>query len=686
MITLEQGVRIALPLVQTKAKHRHYDHVVNLSEKYYRPMITGENVGHLIHQFNKRENAEEYKQRLRLTQVITPSITNTIMTPVRKVPKVKPVVDSCTFGPDKKDADDKLRKALDGFWNGKGVDHFFSAVLLDQSSIDPNAFCLVLYDGVEQRTEAPVVYPSIISAADAWHFEYFNGELQWLWVHRAIQYEEKEAKHTGKRKQERITGKTEDKPKMKDGHAFWLYTDQNHIMFRQVDPATISAQDQGVIIESSGTEVQNLASVAMQARDIYYYRVSPKELYEVSFYEQSLGMVQAFRIGYVPDQRTNGQTMVNIWHPALPYLLKGIKAGSELDLSAALHAFLQKIAYANPCQGYKDEAGHEIMCNGGTTPDGGTCKKCGGSGYTVHSSGQDHVTLRMPRNKEDFLDLAQMVHYVPLPVEVLEWQDKYVDKLEDKCYRAVYNSDRFRADSANVTATGEIIDLQSVYDTLKPVADWYSQSRVLIYRLVASFTAGEKAANDLKVAHAFPRNMRYETLNERVQLMRALREAGASSASLLQVDATIIEDLYIDDPVAEKQAKTRASFDPFIGKTEAAILTLISQDLATKEQKVFWTNMSLIFSRAEQQAMEGNTDFYELERTKQQDILDEITADLMDQISGDAEAATLKLPTGTADPNNPDAGGDGGNPDASGDGGNPTDPATPPSPGNSATS
>ncbi len=27
MINLEQGLRIALPLVQSKAKHRHYDHV-----------------------------------------------------------------------------------------------------------------------------------------------------------------------------------------------------------------------------------------------------------------------------------------------------------------------------------------------------------------------------------------------------------------------------------------------------------------------------------------------------------------------------------------------------------------------------------------------------------------------------------------------------------------------------------
>ncbi len=404
------------------------------------------------------------------------------------MPKVKPVVDTATFGADKKEQDEKLKAAVSSFWNGKDVDHYFSAVLLDQSAIDPNAFCLGLYDGYDDRFQKPVVYPSVISSADAWNFEFFNGELQWLWVHRWIKYTEKPTKVDPQAKGKRLTGKTKDKPNEKTGHAFWLYTDQNHIMFRQVDPATIGSQTLGVLVDKTGKELSSTAGVAMKARNAYYYRVNAKDLYEVSFYEQNLGMVQAFRIGYVPDQRTNGETMVNIWHAALPYLMKGLKAGSELDISAALHAFLQKIAYANPCPGYKDEGGVEHMCNNGMDPSGGTtCKKCGGSGYVVHTSGQDHVTLRMPRNKEDFLDLAQMVHYVPLPVEVLEWQDKYVDKLENACYKAVYNSDRFRADSANVTATGEIIDLQSVYDTLKPVADWYSQSRTLVYRLVAGF-------------------------------------------------------------------------------------------------------------------------------------------------------------------------------------------------------
>lgn len=672
MINLDKAIDISLRLVQSKAKHRHYDHVTELARKYYRPMATGVDIGPLVHQFSRRETKEEYEQRLRLTQVITPAIINTIMTPVRKIPKVKPVVNTATFGVDKKEDDQKLREAVNNFWNGKSVDHFFSSVLLDQGAIDPNAFCLVLYDGYDDRFDKPVVHPSVISAEDAWNFEYFNGVLQWLWVHRTIQYDKKEGPKKAEPGKRVRTGKTDKEPKKVDGHAFWLYTDQHQVYFSQVDASTIGGDTVGVLVDKGGRAFTG--TPAMEKKGEYYYRPSRTELYEVSFYEHGLGMVQAFRIGYIPDQRTGGDTLVSIWNPAMPFLMKGIKAGSELDLSAALHAFLQKIQYSRPCSGTTDGDGRELMCDNGRDPSGKICSRCGGSGFEVHTSGQDHVTLRMPRTKDDFLELSNLVHYVQLPVEVLTWQDGYVDKLEKAAYRAVYNSDRFRADSSNVTATGEIIDLQSVYDAIKPGADWYSQARVLVYKLVASFTFPD-GADKLVVAHEFPRNMRYETLSERVNLMKALREAGSSTAALLQVDATILEDLYVDDPEAERKAKVRASFDPFIGKTENAILQLISQDLATKEQKVFWTNMSLIFSRAEAEQAKKGVDFYDLPREKQQDLLDKVTADLLDTIEGEKEEAMLKLPMGGAGDGTGEGEGPGGKP---GDG-------LPPSPGNSAT-
>ena len=270
----------------------------------------------------------------------------------------------------------------------------------------------------------------------------------------------------------------------------------------------------------------------------------------------------------------------------------------------------------------------------------------------------------MPRTKDDAFDLSQLVHYVQMPVDTIKWQDEYVTKLERSCYSAVYNSDRFRDPSAGTTATGDIIDLQSVYDALKPLADWYSESRVKVYKLLASFEVGKDSLKSLTIAHEFPRNMRFETLSERVKLLGEMRNAGASASALAQVNEDILEDLYIDDPVALKKAKVMASFDPFVGKSEATIVSMISQDLTTKENKVLWTNFGYVFAEAEERAA-GKKDekgqpvnFYDMARPAQQELVEEIVAELLEAMDAEEGAGEPLIP-GMGEGEEEDMGGNG---------------------------
>lgn len=687
MPNLQQGLRLLLPIVAKKRKHAHYDHVCKLVKEYYRPLVTGEGANHLIQRFNLREDDEAYQQRLRLTQLITPAITNTLMAPARKIPRVRPVVDSVVWkSEDGKAAraesekrEQELDKAVSKFYGGKSVDHYMGSVLLDQGSIDPNAFCLVLFGDFDNRWEKPKPYPSIIGCEDAWNFEYINGELNWLVVHRDYEYEA-----TTLAKSRVIGGRIEadalKEPKKTKGHAWWMYTEEHQVMLLQVDKARVPNALEGVVFDGGGKAVDGAAEVQYQARNRYWFRASKEELYEVVFYEHKSGFVQAFRLGFVPDQRTKGATMLSLWNAAMPYLLKGIKAGSELDLSAALHAFLQKLSYDNPCNGWMDPVNKaHVECNRGRAPDGSMCKGCGGSGMQIHRSGQDHITLAMPKAKEDAFDLASLTHYVQLPVEVLEWQDKYVDKLERACYRSVYNSDRFRpADASTTTATGDIIDLQSIYDTLKPCADWYSQSRVLIYRLVASAVVGSESNAKLEVAHEFPRNMRFETTSERVKLLGELRTSGASNGAMLQVDGAILDDLYVDDPEALKKAKTMCHFNPFVGKSEATVMALISQDLATKQDKVLWANENRVYFECEESEKDKEVGFYDLPRFKQRAIIDTVVQGIIDELAEQEEEAAEKMTLGVA----PDEEEEEDEPDGGND---PTGNDVPPSPGSKAT-
>ena len=654
MKDLQQRLTTVLRAVDGKVKHQDYDRVVLLTREYYRPLITGQDVGHLLKRFNRREDEAAYRQRLLLTQIITPAIHNTIMGPLRKVVSVKPTVDRADFGPQAKSDNEELARLVQDFYAGKNVDHYLGSVLLDQGAIDPNAFCLIGFEEFDPRTEKPSVYPTVVSCEDAWNFNYRNGELDWLLVHRSIKYTTKEAPQPQTTKKKLATGEP-PKNVEKDGHWFCAYLKDHQAVFTQIDPGTISSTMEHVLLNKAGKAMpEDLTGLVFGNGGEHYYRVSKSELYRVQFYDQKSGMVQAFRIGFVPDPETMGRTCVNFWHAALPYMLKGIKAGSELDLTAALHAFLQKIQYANPCKGFVDANSQTWDCHNGY--EAGTtrlCKKCGGSGWDVITTAQDHITMRLPRTKDEFLELSNLVHYVQLPVEVLNWQDGYVDKLEAKCYRAVYNTERFRQDQVQATATGELIDLQAVYDAVRPCVDWWSQVRVRTYRLAATFRMGSEKVKNLVLAHVMPRNLRYETTSEMVALRKSMKEAGLSGSMLMQVDSDLLEHLYVDDQVALKRAKTMLAFDPFGGKDEATCVQLISQDLTTKRVKVFWTNMALVFIEAEARAAANKEDFYELSRAKQQKYIDEVVDELIAGIDGDTDGAMpraqLGMNDGTAD-------------------------------------
>lgn len=650
MKDLIERLNTVLRAVDGKERHRDYDRVVELTRDYYRPLITGQNVGHLLRRFNRREDEDAYRQRVLLTQIITPAIHNTIMGPLRKVASVKPTVDRADFGPQAKSDNEELARLVQDFYAGKNVDHYLGSVLLDQGAIDPNAFCLVGFEQFDPRTEKPSVYPTVISSEDAWNFAYRNGELDWLLVHRNIKYKTRQAPEPTTDKKKKPASGEKPKDVQMDGHWFCAYLKDHQVVFTQIDPGTISTTIEHILVNKAGKAVpDDLTGLVLGDAGEYYYRVSTSELYKVRFYDSKSGMVQAFRIGFIPDPQTMGRTCVNFWHAALPYMLKGIKAGSELDLTAALHAFLQKIQYANPCKGYVDENKQKWDCHNGYeagTPN--LCRKCGGSGWDVITTAQDHITLRLPRTKEEFLELSNLVHYVQLPVEVLTWQDGYVDKLEAKCYRAVYNTERFRQDQVQATATGEMIDLQSVYDAIRPCVYWWSQSRIRIYRLAATFVIGSEKVGSLVVSHVMPRNLRYETTAEMVALRKSMKEAGLSGGMLMQVDSDLLEHLYVDDQTALKRAKTMLAFDPFGGKDEATCVQLISQDLTTKRVKVFWTNMAYVFTEAEGRAAESGQDFYDLSRTLQQKLIDEVVDELIQGIEEDADEATERAQLGLA--------------------------------------
>lgn len=616
-----EGLHIILDSVLNDKKHVDYKRVVRLSTKLYIPLITGEDNDHLLIQFNLRETDKEFAQRKRLTSLVTPAICAGLMQPANKITNLIPLINDISYEDTKLEKDDGSKTTMDNAakknkmellmskWFGKdqSVDSFLKRNFIPPAYRDPNAFMLALYQNTNGKVRT---FGSRISCEDAWNYEYVDDVLQFLTVHKTFQYEAIDEADNKKRK-------------LVDGHYFIIYLDNHQIEFTQIDPAiyNIKGLKEKILYNGKLEPVSLLEKMdgTWPSSENYYvdgqpyfFKKKDGEFYLVKFYNQKSGRVQAQRIGYKYDPYTDGRTCVNGFHEALPYLMKSVKACSELDLSASLHAFLQKVSYVPPCPG-EDGNG----CKSGNTIAGDKqCDICKGSGLMpVHHSGQDHIQIRMPDNKEEFFELSNIATYVKLPVEVIEWQDKYLDKIEKKCYIAVYNTETLQKTVFDPTATGLVIDQRSITETLQPLQEQYESVRVFLTYMTAVFNSLDKG---LTVVFKLPKNWKTESIAEIMTSLKSARDAGADESIISQLNDDIMIQLYADNPDVLKKTRIRRSLNPFNGKTADQIQQLLSSEFTLRSNKILWAELNNILDELEneQAAKESNLYTMPLEKIR----------------------------------------------------------------------
>lgn len=629
VIPIDRSLDIARRLVVGRLKHQDYDRTVRLAATYKR-LITGEDMGPLYRRYNPRESEEAHKQALEITNPITPAICSALSNPLLKLANRSPKLDVIKYeGDNEEKRANQLRRLVDEFAGGKGLDEVFGESFLPYGLQDPNAFALFTFENFDNRYEKARVFSTIQPSVDVWNFEYFSDELQWLFLHKTIQYE--------------VGGGMSGSPKtLVDGDRFILYTGEHHIVFTEIDKTQYQYLPKGILVDPDNTPLFDADGVLVINPVISdgqtafpYYLNAGSNVYRVHVYAQRSKRVPAFRLGFKKDDYTSGRTCVNFWDAAIPFLLKNVKSVREMDLSFTLHTFLQRISYAPKCQ--------NNGCNGGQMPEGGECGVCKGTGkQSLPGSAQEHIELAMPTNRDPnaLIDLEKLVHYVALPTDILKIQMENVQSQITGAWKAVYNSDVFVSDTTANTATGVKVDMQSVYDAIQPASTSYSTNRTTSVYLLATFNDIDEK---LVVIHRFPHDLHYETQDQLLE--RITKGKGVVTNGLMQhwQDELIDVALY-DDPMGAARVKTMTRFDPFVGKSDDAVMTIISQGLTTKRNKTLWANLPYVFDEAEATVTDTGKTFYQMSYTDQKAIIDGI---VMKLIGEQEEAIPEPLRLGT---------------------------------------
>lgn len=589
-------------IIRRSERHPDYKRVGDLS-KLYSQLITGEDMGSLLFQFTPRESKEMFEQRMRITQHVTKTVSQNVMDIFYKVPRSNSVQRVVAYKDNNIKRLDEFNSKLNEFWGDDSLDDYMATRWFELNFVDPNAFVVAEWTDVDTSKQRYMPYPFEVNSKMAVMFEYFNNDLQYL-VSEAqktvIAWDKKEGKDVEIKLLE-----------------YTLYGLDQTIKFVQLAPEVAGK------IWRENTKAINAAARegTFVVGNYFFPDINQDILYEIIIpVAHGLGYVPARRIGFKRDLYTNGRTYVSPIDKATPILMKMVKANSELDLTMALHTFPQKIQYVSKCK--------DPQCRDGNTVDGGgVCPTCKGSGYEIITSAQDTITLAMPKAKEDQIDLSNIIRYEYPPVDLVKFQDLYIDKLTVYVKEAVFNTELFSKKEVSETATGKNISLQNVYDSLYPVAKAFSKSWQFLVTTVADITELRK---ELIAFYNFSKDFKLKSLSDLYLDLKMVGDARASEFVKSAIESDIASIIYSEDERGYKKYNVKQSFFPFSGKTPEQIMALIGGNQVSQFTKVFYANFGFIFDSIELEQTE--TDFYDLARDKQWKLIVEKVKEIENQI------------------------------------------------------
>lgn len=598
----EFAYQLGTKLIQSQKKHMHYDRVVKMADRYMK-LITGEDIGSLLIRYNPRETAEAMEQRERITQVITSAMAESLMTPYDRAARSNKVKKRYDFKDVEKNK--SVQEMIRNFFGSKlkdtrGLDEWLLTRFKHLSFYDPNAWVVTEWE-LEGLAKDAEPYPYEVSSRDAWDYQYRRNELRYLFVHRDITVEYMQ-----------IDGEIIEK----DGHKYILYEEDNTITWCEVCPKMLA--NQGGYDESY--------QILVEGYDNKHYLVS--------YYAPNLGYVPAIRIGYKEDGATGGETYVNPFHPAMPFFLKSIKAVSEQDLTMTQHAFPQKLQYVEKCEGAPGPGGGKPKgCHQGYVR--GTvdkCSACEGKGYKYHTSAQDVILLPIPEDRTTMIPLDSMLIYKTPPIDLLAFQQTYIDNLKEQAHLAVFNSQMFLQPGIAKTATEIEYNTEGVYTAVRPyTAQISTVYKIQVYTIAR--LAGVAKPEDGEIVHVFPADPKMKTLGMLLTELKTANESGGPSFLRESINNDIAGIVYEGDPVGYHKYSVKMAFFPFKGKSVDEQSFLMTSDNITKYNKVLYANFENIFSKIER---ETPAFWYMKSINKQWEIVDVKVQEILDQLASSA--------------------------------------------------
>jgi len=525
--------------------------------------------------YRDRETQAQKEQRIRVYNSRTPRVANKARSLFNEVHRTDDISEVLEYsgGDETIGKKQSLIDQSSNFYGNISAREYLDKMQPKKAFYDPNAWMVVEWhnDGLDAENN---YYPYVVAGVDVVDFKYDYGTLDYVIVRQSV----------------KAISRTSIKPK--DVYVYTLYGVGYSIkMYPDIGEYRYE-QDPG--------EVNTLVKETKSA--------------DYTVYENLLDEVQAYPFGYIEDEEYNDFIKISPLHYSKTGFDRLINRTSTLDISIACHGFLQKFIYAMPCNNHLEIDGVDYECDDGFCGSK-KCPSCQGSGMQIHTSDQDVVYIKLPTDPEIRVEpLSSLVYYAQIDHQTVEMQRLEVEDAMSDCLSTIFNENIFERSEVTTTATENLLNWRSVYNTLAPYADHDSQMYEFIIRIIAKASGINKG-----LVHSFeyPSDFHMESVQELITLVASIPEGKLAPEILQSINFQIVKKLTTNDPTYLENYKAKESFRPFIDIPTSQLFILLDSLPEDHPKKTLYYNFTDIF----EDILNEHSEFGLLTYDKQKDIV-----------------------------------------------------------------
>ena len=542
---------------------------------------TAKEQGDYINQQRLRETLPQKEQRIRLTNPITAAAVSPALAYSEELRRVDGVHRKAEFQHEATFA--KVQADLQNYYAGRSIQEYSFEAVDTSNKRDPN--CWLVFERKElPEASGYTFYPVLVESERAvdWRFDE-TGKLQYL-VFSEEEYQSRQ-----------IAGGVE----VAHVNHYYLYA-PGYAAFAQYmgDDTAPRYQDEA-------------------------YTVDDAPDYLIWIFETGTIETPAIRLGAYQSELDVNAPCELLYEPARGHLLDLMGLKSSYDLNRMLHMYPKLFQYVKACEAVDGEG---LACIGGyyAADHKRPCATCGGTGKVVHGGEQDAVTFKFPDSKDEFVDLAQVAHYMSLPMEVLTNQQEQIDKLSTILTYVIYSQEQTEAVNIK-TATEITINYSRIYNKLYPIALKVGQVESLAYRIGMQYYGAFKDGDGYHVT--FPMDFAMKKESELIADLAAAKQAGAPYSVQKAISDALLKKKHKDNPQFVNDQLAFDALKPFSDKSPEELAMILSTRAKTDPKRVAWENWQEIQHNIQARLKDRGAAFYLYPMEAQRkEIADEVSA------------------------------------------------------------